>query len=150
MKRLDGSNQARGEVQLNRKVFRERTHPGSHTSFLAAPELRCNAKSADFLTRTVAMPVKYTPGRTNFGLLPEPEGGAAPFIVSATINASIVVLLLVVSMTVKHVIDVHKYEFTEFDRSPHPSPSSKSQGASAARAAASAAAAEVANGSSED
>jgi TonB family protein len=71
------------------------------------------------------MPVKYTPGRTNFGLLPEPEGGAAPFIVSATINASIVVLLLVVSMTVKHVIDVHKYEFTELIAPPTPPPPPK-------------------------
>jgi len=95
------------------------------------------------------MPVKYTPGRTNFGLLPEPEGGAAPFIVSATINASIVVLLLVVSMTVKHVIDVHKYEFTELI-APPPLPLLQKSRCSAARAAASAAAAEVANGSSED
>ena len=55
----------------------------------------------------------YTPGRTNFGLLPEPEGGAAPFVASATINASILALALIVSMTVKHVIEVHKYEFTE-------------------------------------
>jgi TonB family protein len=59
------------------------------------------------------MPVEYTPGRTNFGLLPEPEGNAAPFIVSATVNASILTLALIIGMTVKHVIQVHKYEMTE-------------------------------------
>ncbi|HEV2485501.1 MAG TPA: hypothetical protein VGT08_08210, partial [Terracidiphilus sp.] len=59
------------------------------------------------------MRVEYTPGRTNFGLLPEPEGSAAPFIVSATINASILALALIIGMTVKHVSEVHKYEFTE-------------------------------------
>jgi TonB family protein len=59
------------------------------------------------------MPVEYTPGRTNFGLLPEPEGSAAPFVVSATINASILALALIIGMTVKHVIEVHKYEMTE-------------------------------------
>jgi TonB family protein len=71
------------------------------------------------------MPAKYTPGRTNFGLLPEPEGGAAPFVVSATVNASIVILALVISMTVKHVIDVHKYEFTELTAPPTPPPPPK-------------------------
>ncbi len=59
------------------------------------------------------MPMDYTPGRTNFGPLPEPEGGTAAFVASATINASILALVLVISMTVKHVIEVHKYEFTE-------------------------------------
>jgi TonB family protein len=59
------------------------------------------------------MSVEYTPGRTNFGLLPEPEGGAAPFIASATINAAILALVLIISLTVKHVIEVHKYEVTE-------------------------------------
>ncbi len=71
------------------------------------------------------MSAKYTPGRTNFGLLPEPEGGAAPFIVSATINASIVVLALVISMTVKHVIEEHKYEFTELIAPTTPPPPPK-------------------------
>jgi TonB family protein len=59
------------------------------------------------------MSVNYTPGRTNFGLLPEPEGGAAPFIAAATINGTILALVLIIGMTVKHVIEVHKYEFTE-------------------------------------
>ena len=59
------------------------------------------------------MSVNYTPGRTNFGLLPEPEGSAGPFIVSATVNASILALALIIGMTAKHVIEEHKYEFTE-------------------------------------
>src|ERR1035438_1645036 len=59
------------------------------------------------------MAANYTPGRTNFGLLPEPEGSAGPFIVSATVNASILAFALIIGMTVKHVIEVHKYEFTE-------------------------------------
>jgi len=69
--------------------------------------------------------VDYTPGRTNFGLLPEPEGGAAPFIVSATVNASILALVLIISMTVKHVIEVHKYEFTELVAPTTPPPPPK-------------------------
>ena len=71
------------------------------------------------------MSVDYTPGRTNFGLLPEPEGGAAPFIVSATVNASILALVLIISMTVKHVIEVHKYEFTELVAPTTPPPPPK-------------------------
>jgi TonB family protein len=59
------------------------------------------------------MSASYTPGRTNFGLLPEPERGAGPFIISATINAAIVVTALIIGMTVKHVIEVHHYEMTE-------------------------------------
>ncbi len=71
------------------------------------------------------MPVNYTPGRTNFGPLPEPEGGTAAFVASATINASILALVLVISMTVKHVIEVHKYEFTELVAPTTPPPPPK-------------------------
>src|ERR1035441_2824246 len=73
------------------------------------------------------MPVEYTPGRTNFGLLPEPEGNAAPFIVSATVNASILALALIIGMTVKHVIQVHKYEMTELIVAQTPTPRPKIQ-----------------------
>jgi TonB family C-terminal domain len=59
------------------------------------------------------MPVEYTPGRTNFGLLPEPERSKAAFIASASINGSILALVLIIGMTVKHVIAVHHYEMTE-------------------------------------
>jgi TonB family protein len=59
------------------------------------------------------MSVEYTPGRTNFGLLPEPERSTSAFIASATINGSILALVLIIGMTVKHVIAVHHYEMTE-------------------------------------
>ena len=88
------------------------------------------------------MPATYTPGRTNFGLLPEPEGSVGPFIVSASINAAIVVTALIIGMTVKHVIEVHHYEMTGIDRSHNASPAAQGEGSAAAQTAASAKAAE--------
>jgi TonB family protein len=75
------------------------------------------------------MPESYTPGRTNFGLLPEPEGSSGPFIVSATINAAIVVTAFIIGMTVRHVIEVHHYEVTELivPTTPPPLPKVKVQ-----------------------
>jgi TonB family protein len=61
----------------------------------------------------VADKAPYTPGRTNFGLLPEPERSTAAFIASTTINGSILALVLIIGMTVKHVIAVHHYEVTQ-------------------------------------
>jgi TonB family protein len=54
----------------------------------------------------------YSPGRTNFGLLPEPEGRSAGFIASAIINGTILGVVLLVGMTAKQVIERH-YEMTE-------------------------------------
>lgn len=73
------------------------------------------------------MSVNYTPGRTNFGLLPEPERGAAPLIASATINSGILVLALIIGMTAKHVLQVHHYETTELivPTTPPPQPKIK-------------------------
>lgn len=73
------------------------------------------------------MSANYTPGRTNFGLLPESEGSAAPFIASATINSSILVLALIIGMTAKHVLEVHHYEMTELivPTTPPPQPKIK-------------------------
>ncbi len=59
------------------------------------------------------MPMTYSPIRTNFGLLPEPEGRSSSFITSAFINMTILVLILIVSMTAKHVLQQHQYEMTE-------------------------------------
>ena len=75
------------------------------------------------------MSATYTPGRTNFGLLPEPEGSSGPFIISATINAAIVVTAIIIGMTVKHVIEVHHYEMTELivPTTPPPLPKVKAQ-----------------------
>jgi TonB family protein len=59
------------------------------------------------------MPVTYTPGRTNFGLLPEPERSTASFLTSAAINGTILGLAIYIGATARHVIEQHKYEFTE-------------------------------------
>ena len=59
------------------------------------------------------MPVNYSPGRSNFGLLPEPEGRAASFITSMVINGILLAAALIGGMTAKNVIEEHKYEQTE-------------------------------------
>lgn len=59
------------------------------------------------------MPVNYTPGRTNFGLLPEPERSPASFITSAVINGLILALMLYLGATARNIIVEHKYEQTE-------------------------------------
>ena len=59
------------------------------------------------------MEATYTPGRTNFGLLPEPERGPGSFITSSVINGLILALLLYVGATANKIIDEHKYEMTE-------------------------------------
>ncbi len=58
------------------------------------------------------MPTTYTPGRTNFGLLPEPEGRSIGFITSCIVNSTILGVVLLVGMTAKQVITRH-YEMTE-------------------------------------
>ena len=59
------------------------------------------------------MALHYTPGRTNFGLLPEPERSTASFITSMLVNGTILALFLYIGATAKQVIEEHKYEFTE-------------------------------------
>ncbi len=59
------------------------------------------------------MAVTYYPERTNFGLLPEPESRSASFITSTVINGIILALSIYVGLTVKHVVDAHKYEQTQ-------------------------------------
>ncbi|HZP03521.1 MAG TPA: energy transducer TonB [Terracidiphilus sp.] len=59
------------------------------------------------------MSTTYSPGRMNFGLLPEPEGRSASFITSAIVNGMILAIVLIVGMTAKHVLQEHKYEMTE-------------------------------------
>jgi TonB family protein len=58
------------------------------------------------------MPSNYSPGRTNFGLLPEPERSPASFISSAAVNGLILVLMLYIGATAKKVLEEHKYEDT--------------------------------------
>lgn len=73
------------------------------------------------------MPVNYYPQRTNFGLLPEPEGRSASFITSTAINLTILAISLYVGMMAKHVIEQHKFEQTEliFPTTPPPQPKVK-------------------------
>jgi TonB family protein len=59
------------------------------------------------------MPVTYTPGRTNFGPLPEPERSTTSFVTSTVVNGSILALILYIGAAASHVIEQHKYEFTE-------------------------------------
>jgi TonB family protein len=59
------------------------------------------------------MEATYTPGRTNFGLLPEPERSPGSFITSSIINGLILAMLLYVGATAKKIIEEHKYEMTE-------------------------------------
>jgi len=58
------------------------------------------------------MTMTYSAGRTNFGLLPEPEGRSASFIASSLVNLTILGVALYVGMTAKQVIERH-YEMTE-------------------------------------
>jgi len=53
----------------------------------------------------------YTPGRTNFGLLPEPERSPASFFTSAVINGLIVLIAIYLGSQVKTLVE-HKYEET--------------------------------------
>jgi len=57
------------------------------------------------------MPTTYSPGRTQFGLLPEPEGRSIGFITSSLVNLAILGVILSVGMTAKQVIQRH-YEMT--------------------------------------
>lgn len=53
----------------------------------------------------------YTPGRTNFGLLPEPERSPASFFTSMVINGLIVLMAIYLGTQVKKLV-AHKYEET--------------------------------------
>lgn len=54
----------------------------------------------------------YSPGHTNFGLLPEPEGRSVGFLASSIVNLTILAVVLYVGMTAKHVLEQH-YEMTQ-------------------------------------
>jgi TonB family protein len=73
------------------------------------------------------MPMTYTPGRTNFGLLPEPERSTVSFVTSSVINLGIVALILYIGAAAKHVIEAHQYEMTELivPTTPPPQPKVK-------------------------
>jgi TonB family protein len=73
------------------------------------------------------MATNQYPGRTSFGLLPEPEGRAGSFITASVINLMILAAVLYIGMMAKHVIEQHKFEQTEliFPTTPPPQPKVK-------------------------
>ena len=58
------------------------------------------------------MSMKYSPGGSTFGLLPEPERSPVSFVISSTVNTAILVTAILSGMMAKHVIQQH-YEMTE-------------------------------------
>jgi TonB family protein len=71
------------------------------------------------------MEAAYTPGRTNFGLLPKPEKSPGSFITSSIINGLILALMIYVGATAKKIIEEHKYEMTELIVPTKPPPPEK-------------------------
>ena len=73
------------------------------------------------------MATNHYPGRTSFGLLPEPEGRTGSFVTALIINMMILAAVLYIGMMAKHVIEQHKYEQTEliFPTTPPPPPKIK-------------------------
>ncbi|MGA9062802.1 MAG: energy transducer TonB [Terracidiphilus sp.] len=67
------------------------------------------------------MPMTYSPGRTNFGLLPEPEGRPIAFVMSWGINLAVLATVLIVGMTAKRVLQ-QRYEMTELVIPDNPPP----------------------------
>jgi TonB family protein len=49
----------------------------------------------------------------HLGLLPEAEGSSAPFFASAAVNMAVLLLVLLISMTLRHVVIQRHYELTE-------------------------------------
>jgi TonB family protein len=73
------------------------------------------------------MPLAYTPGRTNFGPLPEPERSSVSFFTSALINSLALALVLYIGATARRVLQQHHYEMTELivPKNPPPQPKEK-------------------------
>lgn len=72
------------------------------------------------------MAMNYSPGVIQLGLLPEPEGRSASFVVSTAVNAVILIVCIVVGMMAKQVIKEH-FEQTQlvFQNDPPPPPKVK-------------------------
>lgn len=71
------------------------------------------------------MQLNYTPGRTNFGPLPEGERNNASFITSFVINGMVLALVLYIGAAAKQVIETHHYEFTQLIAPTTPPPPPK-------------------------
>lgn len=71
------------------------------------------------------MELNYTPGRTNFGPLPEGERSTASFITSFVINGIALGLVLYIGAMAKHVLEAHHYEITQLIAPTTPPPQPK-------------------------
>ncbi len=65
------------------------------------------------------MPTSYSPGQFTFGLLPEPEGRSASFVMSSAINATILIICLLVGLMAKQVVQ-QQFEQTQLIFPDHP------------------------------
>ena len=68
------------------------------------------------------MPMNSYSGNISFGLLPEPEGRSGSFVTAAVINTGILLLVLYIGMTARHMLQQHRFEQTEliFPTAPPP------------------------------
>jgi TonB family protein len=73
------------------------------------------------------MQTNYTPGRTNFGPLPEVDRSPVSFVTSLVVNGMALALVLYIGATAKHVLEQHHYEITELivPTTPPPQPKIK-------------------------
>ncbi len=73
------------------------------------------------------MEMNYTPGRTNFGPLPDPERSTVSIVTSSVINGMALALVLYIGATARHVLEQHHYEMTELivPTTPPPQPKVK-------------------------
>jgi TonB family protein len=73
------------------------------------------------------MSLNYSPDRTRFGLLPEPERSPVSFIASTVINGSILAAFLIAAAMARQAIVKHTYENTMliFSITPPPRPTAK-------------------------
>jgi TonB family protein len=76
-------------------------------------------------TRTENMSLNYSPDRTRFGLLPEPDRSPASFIASTAINGLILAAFLIIGAMARQVIVKHAYESTVLIFPTAPPPTAK-------------------------
>ena len=74
---------------------------------------RVRANSEAHKQQSEVIPLSENTVTMRLGLLPEPEGRSAPFFASAAVNMTVLLLVLVISMTLRHVAIQRHYEFTE-------------------------------------
>ena len=71
------------------------------------------------------MQMNPTSERISFGLLPEPEGRSGSFVTAALINTAILLVVIYIGMTARHVLQQHHFEQTELIFPTQPPPEVK-------------------------